>query len=190
MVKEGVDRSDPVRSGIEGLARFNRFVGTVGLWAGAVMIAVMTAIVILGVFFRYVLNNSISWVEDSSLILMVSMAFLVAPLAYRTGSNVAIEILSAMLPNRPTRIVRIVLNVLILWVVYRYFFESLALVERGQGIRVNTLPIPWSIPYLVVPVSMVALALAGVELLARDLWALMTGSGQLDLPHIAPQEPE
>ncbi len=172
------------------LATFNDRIGRAGVVAASCFIALMTVIVIAGVFFRYVLNNSISWVEDVSLILMVTTAFLVAPFAYRTGGNVAIEFVIDHLPKVMLRSLRILINILILWIIYRYFFESVNLVARGWSIRVNTVPIAWAWPYMAVPVAFAAMALVGFELILRDLWGLMSGSSELDLPHYAPQEPE
>jgi len=71
----------------------SRHRGRTGVLIAASFVAVMTVSVMLGVFFRYVLNDSLTWVEDVSLILMVTTAFLVATYAYRTGANVAIELL-------------------------------------------------------------------------------------------------
>lgn len=178
------------RSAIEMLGRLNAGLGRIGVVLASLFIAVMTVVVITGVFFRYVLNSSIAWIEDVSLIMMVTTAFLIAPFAYRTGANVAIEMLVNALPERLLRILRIVINVLVLWIIYRYFFESLALVERGMGIRVNTVPIPWGVPYAIVPVAFFAMALVGLELILRDLWGLAFNSPDADLPHLAPQEPE
>lgn len=172
------------------LGSINSLIGRIGVFIGSLFIAIMTILVILGVFFRYVLNNSLGWVEDVSLIMMVTTAFLVAPYAYRSGANVAIEFLSGMLQGRMVRVMRVIINLLVLWLIYRYFLESLGLVKRGWGIRVNTVPIPWAIPYMVVPFSFFAMALVGFELIMRDLWGLMSGSDKADLPHIAPQEPE
>ena len=178
------------RALIEFLGRINGNIGRAGVFASACFIALMTLFVIAGVFFRYVLNNSLSWVEDVSLILMVTTAFLVAPFAYRSGGNVAIEMLVEMLPHKLLRAMRIVINILVLWIIYRYFFESLQLVQRGFAIRVNTVPLAWAWPYMAVPVAFLAMVLVGFELILRDLWALLGGSSALDLPHHAPQEPE
>lgn len=175
---------------IAALGGVNRAIGKSGVFIASVLIVIMTLVVILGVFFRYVLNNSISWVEDVALIMMVTTAFLVAPFAYRSGANVAIEIVTSALPQIAVRILRLIINLLVLWVIYRYFFESLKLVERGWGIRVNTVPIPWAIPYLIVPVAFAAMAFVAIELIARDVWALAFGSKSADLPHMAPMEPE
>lgn len=175
---------------LDGLGALNRRLSGVGVWLASALVAVMTVIVILGVFFRYVLNDSITWVEDVALIMMVTTAFIVAPYAYRSGSNVAIELFTSPLPAVAVRALRLVINMLVLWIIYRYFLESLALVNRGWGIRVNTVPIPWAWPYMIVPVAFAAMALVAVELIGRDLWALIMRSTRADLPHHAPAEPE
>jgi len=175
---------------LERFGGVNHRIGRAGVWLASCLVVLMTVIVILGVFFRYVLNDSITWVEDVALIMLVTMAFVVAPFAFRSGSNVAIEIFVAPLPRFAVRVLRLLVNMLVLWIIYRYFFESLALVSRGWGIRVNTVPIPWAYPYMIVPVAFAAMALVAVELIARDLWALVARSAAADLPHHAPAEPE
>lgn len=184
------ERGGRTLAALEGLGAFNRGVGAAGVFLASVLIVLMTLFVILGVFFRYVLNDSLTWVEDVALILMVTTAFIVAPHAYRSGANVAIELFTSPLPTLALRLLRLVINMLILWIIYRYFFESLALVKRGWGIRVNTVPIPWAWPYMIVPMAFAAMAVVAVELIGRDIWALVMRSGAADLPHHAPQEPE
>ncbi|MCB2104924.1 MAG: TRAP transporter small permease subunit [Rhodobacteraceae bacterium] len=184
------DRGQRTLAALDTLGAFNRGIGAAGVFAASALIALMTVFVILGVFFRYVLNDSLTWVEDVALILMVTTAFIVAPHAFRSGANVAIELFTTPLPATAVRVLRLVINMLILWIVYRYFFESLALVNRGWGIRVNTVPIAWAWPYMIVPVAFAAMALVAVELIGRDIWALLMRSKAADLPHDMPQEPE
>lgn len=174
-----------VLSLIGALGSVNKIAGRISVFLASCFIGLMTVIVISGVFFRYVLNNSLPWVEDVSLILMVTTAFIVAPFAFRSGANVAIELLVVTLPNTLVRTVRIITNVLILWILYRYFFESLQLVERGWGIRINTVPLPWAVPYLIVPIAFIEMGLVAIELIARDIWGMINRSGDADLPHTA-----
>ncbi len=168
------------------LGTINRGLGIASVFIASCFVGLMTMIVCVGIFWRYVLNNSLPWVEDISLILMVTMAFVVAPFAYRTGQNVAITILVDALPPALLRGIRILINLLVLWIVYRYFLESLGLVERGWGIRINSVPLPWAYPYFVVPIVFIELAMVGIELIARDCWCLVTRSDDAALP---PTEP-
>ncbi len=181
---------ESTRKMLDGLGAINQFFGKVGVVSGALLIIMMTLSVTIGIFFRYVLNNSITWTEDVALIMMVSTAFFIAPYAYRSGANVSIEILITALPNVAVRLLRLVINLLVLWIIYRYFFESLKLVERGWSIRVNTVPIQWAIPYMMVPAAFLSLGLVAIELIARDLWAIMFRSRAADLPHMTTIEPE
>ena len=167
------------------LGVLNKLAAKISVFLASCFIGLMTVIVIAGVFFRYVLNDSLPWVEDVSLILMVTTAFIIAPFAYRSGANVAIEIIVDMLPRSGVRIIRLIVNMMVMWLLYRYFFESLSLVDRGWGIRINSVPLPWAIPYLIVPVAFFEMGLVAVELVGRDVWGLVFRSGKADLPHHA-----
>ena len=136
---------------IYSVGEFNRRLGSLNVIVASFLAGLMAIIVTIGVFWRYVLNNSLPWVEDVSLIMMVSMAFIVAPYAYRTGQNVAITMIVDLLPAAAMRCIRIAVNLLVLWIIYRYFLESLELVDRGWGIRVNSVNMAWAYPYLIVP---------------------------------------
>ena len=81
-----------LRGLILGLGHANRAFARVARWIALVLIGVMTAAVLVQVFFRYGLNRPISWTEEFAIFSMIWMAFLVAPIAYRSGAYVCIEI--------------------------------------------------------------------------------------------------
>lgn len=170
-----------IRASVRFLSVINHWLANAGVVLASLFIATMTIVVIAGIVFRYVLNNSLTWVEDVSLIMMVTTAFIVAPYALRTGGNVAIEILISALPQRPARVVKFIIYALVFWVLYRYFFESLVLIERGWSIKVNTLPMQWAWCYMILPVVFAALALGVVERLLRELHGIISGECTLDL---------
>ena len=79
------------------------------------------------------------------------------------------------------RLTRILIFTAVLWVLYRYFFESLVLVERGWSIRVNTLPIQWAWCYMIIPVVFICLISGVIELILRELHGLLSGNTAMDL---------
>ena len=118
---------------IFGLGRLNHAVAVAARSVAAVLLVIMTAIVLLQVFFRYGLNNSLSWTEELAKIMMVWMAFLVAPWALRQGVNVSIDMFVDALPRRLRLAFEVILQLLILWIVGVFFLESLDFWKQIQN---------------------------------------------------------
>ncbi len=83
-----------------GLARLNVPLLALCRLATVLLCASLTAIVAIGVFFRYVLNDALSWSEEVAKFAMVWLTFTGAPLALVAGGHVAIEMLPRLLPRR------------------------------------------------------------------------------------------
>ena len=166
---------------LDRLGRFNRLLCLNMRNLAACLVAVMTAAVLAGVFFRYVLNNSLAWTEDSSILMMIWVAFLIAPYAYREGAHVGIELLVTSLPKPVFRIIRIVMHVLILWLLIRFMQEAIIYVTRGFNMRANTIPVPIAYFRMIVPVSLFMMILIGIELIIRDVLSLVDRDRDHDL---------
>ena len=166
------------------LEKLGRFNGTLGLYTrnfAACLVAIMTAAVLAGVFFRYVLNNSLAWTEDSSILMMIWVAFLIAPYAYREGAHVGIELVVSSFPKPIFRLIRIITHLLIIWLLVRFMQEAIIYVSRGFTMRANTIPIPIAYFRLIVPVSIGMMILVGIELILRDVLSLMDRDRDYDI---------
>ena len=68
------------------------------LISGTAMV-VITLIIPLGVFMRYVMNNPLSWPEPASVVMMVMFSFLGGAAVYRANVHIAVEaLLNAVRP--------------------------------------------------------------------------------------------
>lgn len=160
-----------VRKAIAALARVNDALGRFAKNLTAGMLVVMLVIVMLQVVFRYLLNSPIGWAEEVSKTLMVWSAFLLAPVAYREGINVSIDLFADALPALLRRILEIVITLLVLWIVCIFLLESLPLVERAMKVSAASLPVPKGVFYAILPLSFAWLVLATIErllILATD----------------------
>lgn len=81
----------------------------IGWWVSVVAIGLMVLSILLQVFFRYVLGNPLPWSEEAARFCMLWMTGFMAPLAYRRGGFVAIDMLLRMLPERIAQIVSFLL---------------------------------------------------------------------------------
>lgn len=83
-----------------GLARINQGLLSLCRVVTVALCAALTAVVAVGVFYRYVLNDALSWSEEVAKFTMVWLTFTGAPLALVAGGHVAIEMLPRLLPRR------------------------------------------------------------------------------------------
>lgn len=111
------NRAEPTP--IAALARLNAGLLFLCKWFAIGLVAAIAVIVALGVFYRYVLNDALSWYEEISKFLMVWLAFIGAPLGFRHGAHVAIELLPP-LPAFARRLVR-----LLVWTIVVVLMASL-----------------------------------------------------------------
>ncbi len=160
-----------------GLSRFNSMLLLVGRQLAWMCVALMTVIILLQVFFRYVLNDALPWPEEAARALMIWMTAFAAPTAYRHGGFVSIDMLQDYLPPI-LRTILIISLLLIAGVVLIKLFE-LAVNFFGRGFRTTTASIrlPWDQTeklkrawvYLAMPVCFGGMLLINIELLIREI---------------------
>ena len=91
---------------------FNDVVLRFGRWVAIVAIGLMVVAILIQVFFRYVLNNALPWPDEAARFAMMWMTGLIAPMAYRRGGFVAIDMVVRALPERIGALLSLVLLVI------------------------------------------------------------------------------
>jgi TRAP-type transport system small permease protein len=81
------------------LGRINAALLMLGRGLGAACVALMVVFILMQVWFRYVIGNALPWSEEASRFLMLWMAGLMAPTAWRHGGFVGIDMLVVLLPR-------------------------------------------------------------------------------------------
>ncbi len=114
------------------LERFNTAVLAIGKAIAIAALAIMVCLILGQVFFRYVLNDAPNWTEEAARFGMLWMTGLMAPLAYRMGGFVAIDMLERALPRAIAAILSLILMAITLWVL-------LIAWERGLNNHIDTL---------------------------------------------------
>jgi len=109
--------------------------------------------VTVGVFYRYILNDSISWTEELARYLMVWFALLGMGLALRDNNHVGVSFFLERMPGTAARIVKIAggfLVLLFLVILFKYSLNHL------QVVRIQTSPsigIPMYLPYSAITIG-------------------------------------
>lgn len=95
------------------------------MWVAGVSLLIMTIVIPIGIFSRYVLNRGESWPEPVAILCMVTFTFIGAAVGYRAGSHIAVNMLTDRLPaglqRAATRLVDLMMLLitgLMLWYSY------------------------------------------------------------------------
>lgn len=98
----------------------------VARFSASLALGLMVMVILLQVFFRYVLNNALSWPDELSRFLMLWMACLMAPSAFRWGGFVAIDMFIRNLPLFMGRLLALMLLLMsgtVLWVGVKHGYD-------------------------------------------------------------------
>ena len=79
------------------LERINSVLLAIGKVIAIAALAIMVCLILGQVFFRYILNDAPNWTEEAARFGMLWMTGLMAPLAYRMGGFVGIDMLERAL---------------------------------------------------------------------------------------------
>lgn len=97
-----------------------------------IALAIMVALILGQIFFRYALNDAPNWTEEAARFGMIWMTGLMAPVAYRLGGFVAIDMLEQALNRVAAAILNLVLLGITLWLL-------VILWERGLNNHLDTI---------------------------------------------------
>ncbi len=98
------------------LERVNAAILEVGRVLAVCALFIMVCLILGQVFFRYVLDDAPAWTEEGARFGMLWLTGLMAPMAYRQGGFVAIDMLAAALPRMVAGLLGLAILALSLWV--------------------------------------------------------------------------
>jgi TRAP-type C4-dicarboxylate transport system permease small subunit len=114
------------------LEKFNTWILAIGRVISVIALAIMVCLILGQVFFRYVLNDAPNWTEEGARFGMLWMAGLMAPLAYRMGGFVSIDMLERALPRVLSALLTLTLLIITFWVLFVFW-------DRGLNNHVDTM---------------------------------------------------
>jgi TRAP-type transport system small permease protein len=137
----------------------------------ALLMAALTILVFLGVFYRYVLVAPLAWVEEVARLCLVWVSFLGAYLAMRRAQHITLELVRARLPPATRRVVDLAGGAVLI---------AFLLVLVGHGVRYAHAFWNTPSPYLGFPAGLtyVALPCGALLLIGSVLSSLRVRAGQ------------
>ncbi len=153
-----------------------------------VAIAAMVISILVQVYFRYVIGNALPWPDELARFFMLWMTGLMAPVAYRQGGMVAIDMLPDMLGRRSAAILSLVLFLISLMVLLMGVKLGLKHVNSGWLFSSASLKVPLSLVgmetvklklvymYSSLWIGLILLTSVNIELILKSLYTLISGA--------------
>jgi C4-dicarboxylate transporter DctQ subunit len=140
----------------------------------------MVAVVSIEVFFRYVLNSSLSWSEEIARYLMIWMAFLGASLAVRSGAHISIEAFMKMMPLRVRQVVRITILLVLILFLASLVYESWNITQRVWRQEATSISMSMGYVYIAAPIGFFLMTLNFIAMLLQEVFAESATANRLD----------
>ena len=127
-----------------------------------VVLIILIVLTFFGVIARYIFGSPFTWEEEAQLACMVWISFLAAPVAFHTGSHVAIEILVENFPLKVQKAVEVLVMILVWATLLYFFFKSISFISAIEKTRRTTpiLRIPYKYIYGIAPVSIILMLIS------------------------------
>ncbi|MBC5781565.1 TRAP transporter small permease [Ramlibacter sp. USB13] len=134
------------------------------IWISGFALVVMSLIIPVGVFARYLLGVGAQWPEPIAILMMVMFTFFGAAAAYRAGAHIAVQMLTDRLPRPLQRACAGFVHLSMAAVSLFVFGWGLRLVEGTMGQTISELPwLPVGVTYLPLPLGSLVTLLFIVE---------------------------
>ena len=167
---------------VNALDKIIKIVFTVMKAVLTVLLFTMVVILVAHIFFRYVLNNSLTWSEEILKIMLVWFSMLsVGVLAVRR-EHVAIVVFKEHMPKKVENILDKITQLLTFLVCLVVIYVGFKYAAAGASKLTPALRIPYSYAYAAIPVSFIPVAFFEF----RNFLADITGKGA----HAAIEKPE
>ncbi|MBY8975933.1 TRAP transporter small permease [Rhodobacteraceae bacterium NNCM2] len=166
----------PRNDGARPHAAFNRAgtrlldrVATLCMGAAGIMLVIIIAIFGWLVYGRYILNDTPTWVEQVSLLLVVWITFLGTAVGVQRNNHLSVDFIREALPSRARWVMRILSDLLVLAVGITMVWQGWNLVVAGMGRAAPMLGISEAWRALAIPTCGVLITIFMIWRIRRNL---------------------
>ncbi len=145
-------------------------------WAMVALGAVMTLVILIQVFFRYVVFLPVPWTAELALYLMVWMGMLGAVAALRQGRHIGVRVLVERLPSGAYGLVVPFVQAAEIGFLAVLAWQGWEFMTFNLSQNSPAMEIPMLIPYAAIPVGCLMMALNVVADILQDRWPTDQGS--------------
>lgn len=162
------------------LKRLNTVLLSICKYLIIIIVAVIAAILIAAVVFRYGLNSALSWAEELSKYLMVWLTFLGAPIALRQFGHINIDLFVGMLPARLEQFSHLLISLIIALTMGIVLWKGWGFAQLGARQVASSFNLSMFYLYVAVPIGSALTVLVAIEQALQALAGIFDPDKGLD----------
>jgi len=128
----------------------------------AILLAVMTIVILLQVFSRFVFTLPIAWSEELGKYLMIYTTFLAAAVAFREGKLIGVTFLLEKLNGESLKRAQMIINLLSMVLFAVLFYQGIKMCGEVMMQSTYSLGVSMAVPYSAIPVGAFLLFINGI----------------------------
>ncbi len=165
------------------VARVMAWIARASLWLAGVGLVLMTAFIAYQVFGRFVLNNTPTWTESWSVLIMGWFIFLGAAVGTREGYHLSFDVLLYLLPQRVKNVLYTISDLVITAFGLGMIIYGVQLAEKTWQSTIPNIGISGGWAFVSIIMGGALMALFSVERILRRSCGMVTARfGETELP--------
>ncbi len=167
------------------LTRFNDQLLLLCKYLLIAIVAVIAIIMVLAVFYRHVLDNSITWAEEGCKYLMVWLALLGAPIALRQAAHINIDLLIQLFPPRGRQAFYLFIHLIIIGTMGILLWQGAVFAQSGARQVASSFNLSMVWMYIAIPIGSILTCLVATDHALKALCGIADPSQGLTEDHTA-----
>ena len=135
------------------LEDFGDWLGKITLFIVIILTGILVVTVLTGVFFRYIVRDSLSWTEELARYLMIWAALLAVSVGIKDKEHVGIQLLIKQFPPIITKLITLIVYIITIVFLTVLTFKGYQVADRAQNQLSLALNISMYWPLMSIPVS-------------------------------------
>ena len=135
------------------LENFGDWLGKITIFIVIILTGILVITVLTGVFFRYIIRDSLSWTEELARYLMIWAALLAVSVGIKDKEHVGIQLLIKQFPPMITKLITLVVYIITIIFLAVLTFKGYQVADRAQNQVSLALNISMYWPLMSIPVS-------------------------------------
>ena len=151
------------------MIRLTHIVSKILEHAVGVLFLGLAAVAFVQVFFRYLLNNPLTWAHEVDIILMVWAVWLGAAVGIYRKTHLRITLLSERFSMEVQRVLALSIDLLVLIFLFTVGIKGIGVVRSMEGMTFTSVDLPRGLMFAAAPVGAALMVLLLIPAVTQDL---------------------